>query len=249
MNTWFWLEQVFSQQLVIISLRLWHLVTPGDRHQGTLSRSSEAETIILLCCLWPEPGGHPARRTSGVSWKWKSDGVGEQRVICNFLDVYKLPGLVQGSQQVGGTLTPFIHWFCPCFLWKWVVELSCQQMPWPLYIVTSPGFKKKIKSRRMKNVLWHLDIWYFTQNVSEQVAGVRPWPGEICEFVTQYALYVIKNFILYAGSGPPAGNSSNAAFFSLCCCPFGILWCINILWPMAHRCGHLMVVGFTTNNI
>ena len=50
------------------------------------------------------------------------------------------------------------------------------------------------------------------------------WPsGEICEFVTQYALYVIKNFILYAGSGPPAGNSSNAAFFSLCCCPFGIL--------------------------
>ena len=42
-------------------------------------------------------------------------------------------------------------------------------------------------------------------------------------FVTQYTLYVIKDFILYASSGPPAGNSSNAAFFSLWLCPFGIL--------------------------
>ena len=76
--------------------------------------------------------------------------------------------------------------------------------------------------------------------------AVARWNMWVCDTIR---LYVIKNFILYAGSGPPAGNSSNAAFFSLCRCPFGILWCINILWPMAHRCGHLMVVGFTTNNI
>ena len=109
---------IFSAALYHQSPQLWHLVTPGD--QGKVSRSSEAETIIL-CCL--RPGGHPAgRRTSGVSWKWKSDGGGEQhRVICNFLDVYKLP-----RQQVGGSsLTPyslilsllFVEMVCGAQLW------------------------------------------------------------------------------------------------------------------------------------
>lgn len=111
--------------------------------------------------------------------------------------------------------------------------------------------KKRVKKETNKKCFmtsWYLIFYPECVRISGQ-QGLAPWPGEICEFVTQYALYVIKNFILYAGRGPPAGNSSNAAFFSLCCCPFGILWCINILWPMAHRCGHLMVVGFTTNNI
>ena len=45
-------------------------------------------------------GGHPTRRTSGVSWKWKSDGGDRSGVICNFLDVYKLPSLA--SSPTGG---------------------------------------------------------------------------------------------------------------------------------------------------
>ena len=53
----------------------------------------------------------------------------------------------------------------------------------------------------------------------------------------------VQSCVLYAvRPRPPAGNGALLALWS---CPFGILWCINILWLMAHRCGHLMVVGYT----
>ena len=129
-------------------------------------------------------------------------------------------------------------WFQDSLLW-------CATLALHIRTDTESYFLSSCRSKKS----FYIASWYFIFYPECVRISVQHCPGELYKFVTQYILYVIKNFILYAGSGPPAGNSSIAAFFSLCRCPFEILWCINILWPMAHRCGQLMVVGFSTNNI